>query len=86
MIPMPLVTYSFDRRAMNLVGPLPKIRKGNRFILIIVDYATRYPEAIALSSTAASRIAKELVTGFPRVGIPSEILSDQGANFMSTLL
>ena len=86
MIPMPLMTRPFERIAMDIVGPLPQSKSGNRFILTIVDYATRYPEAIALPSTEASRIAKELVTYFSRVGIPEEILSDQGANFMSGLL
>ena len=86
MIPLPLISQPFQRIAMDLVGPLPKSRRGNRFILTIVDYATRYPEAIPLSSTEASRIAKELVTVFSRTGIPEEILSDQGANFMSMLL
>jgi len=83
---MPLVTCPFERMAMDLIGPLPRSRKGNKYILTIVDYATRYPEAVALPSTEASRIAKELITLFSRVGIPEEILSDQGANFMSDLL
>ena len=51
-----------------------------------MDYATRYPEAIALPSTEAERIAKELIKVFSHMGIPEEILTDQGANFMSTLL
>jgi len=71
---------------MDLIGPLPGSRKGNKYILTTVDYATRYPEAVALPSTEASCIAKELITLFSRVGIPEEILSDQGANFMSDLL
>ena len=41
-------------------------------------YATRYPEAIALSSTEATRIATELISVFSRMGIPDEILTDQG--------
>ena len=40
---------------------------------------------IALPSTESSRIAKELLTLFSRVGIPEEILSDKGANFMGKL-
>ena len=55
-------------------------------MLTICDYATRYPEAIALPSTEASRIATELMAVFARVGIPEEILTDQGTNFMSSLL
>ena len=42
-------------------------------------------EAIALPSTEASRITKELVSLFSRVGIPEEILTDEGFNFMSVL-
>ena len=50
------------------------------------DYATCYLEAIPLSSTEASHIAKGLVGIFARMGIPEEILTDQGMNFMSTML
>ena len=71
---------------MDLIGPLPRTQHGNLFVLTIVDYATRYPEAIPLSSTEAPRIAKELVSVFAQVGIPDEMLTDQGPNFMSCLL
>ena len=71
---------------MDIVGPLPKSRSGKRYILIICDYATRYPEAIALRSTDAKYFAEELVTVFSRVGVPREILTDQGSNFTSQLL
>ena len=83
---MPLIARPFQRIAMDLIGPLPRTQRGNRFVLTICDYATRYPEAIALPSTEAHRISKELVGVFAHVGIPEEILSDQGPNFMSALL
>ena len=86
MMPMPLIKTPFKRIAMDIVGPLARTKRGHRFILTIVDYATRYPEAIALSSTEAPNIARELVHLFARVGVPEEILTDQGTNFMSTLL
>ena len=86
MVPMPLVSKPFQRIAMDLVGPLPRTQRGNRFILTICDYATRYPEAIPLSNTEAVRITRELVGEFARVGVPDEILTDQGPNFMSSLL
>ena len=41
---------------------------------------TRYPEALALPSIEAGRITKELLSLFSRVGIPEEILTDQGSN------
>ena len=71
---------------MDIVGPLPKTKRGNRFILTICDYATRYPEAIPLPSIEASRVARELLLLFTRVGVPEEVLTDQGTNFMSTML
>ena len=55
----------------------PRTQRGNRFILTICDYATRYPEAIALPSTDACRVARELVAFFTLVGIPEEILTDK---------
>ena len=68
------------------MGLFPEARDGNKSILTIVDYATRYPEAVAFPSTEMSWIARELLLLFSRVGIPKEIISDQGSNFMSALL
>ena len=80
LVPLPIMGESFQRKAMDVVGPLPKSRRGNRFIMVLCDYATRFPEAIPMSSV------DELVNLFSKFGIPTEILSDQGANFMPRLL
>ena len=58
----------------------------NRFILVCVDYATKYPEAIALRDQEASTVSNALISLFSRVGIPKEMLTDQGSNFMSELM
>lgn len=86
LIPLPIIGEPFRRIAMDVVGPLPRTSRGNRFILVVSDYATRYPEAIALRRVTAEKVAEELVTLFSRHGIPEEILTDQGTNFTSTLL
>ena len=67
---------------MDIVGPLPRAQRGNWFILMFCDYATRYPEAVALPSVEAPLVAKELMIIFLRLGIPEQILTDQGRNFM----
>ncbi|KAG6923654.1 hypothetical protein G0U57_019908, partial [Chelydra serpentina] len=59
---------------------------GHRNILVILDYATRYPEAIPLRNPTSKAIARELLQVFARVGIPKEILTDQGTPFMSKLM
>ena len=84
--PLPVVEEPFGRIAMDIVGPLPKSRSGKRYVLVICDYATHYPEAVALRSIDAEHIAEELVVVFSRVGVPREILTDQGSNFTSQLL
>jgi hypothetical protein len=71
---------------MDLVGPLPKSNRGHQYILAIVDYATRYPEAIPLRTMATKGITRELVMLFSRVGIPDKILTDQGTLFMSQIM
>ncbi|MEW8548415.1 MAG: hypothetical protein AB2693_33340, partial [Candidatus Thiodiazotropha sp.] len=46
---LPLIDTPFSRVAVDLVGPIhPPSDTGNRFILTMMDYATRYPEAKAL--------------------------------------
>jgi len=70
---------------MDLVGPLPKSARGHQYILVILDDATRYPEAIPLRTMASKGIARELMM-FSRVGIPEEILTDQGTPFMSRIM
>ena len=48
---MPMIDIPFWRVAMDLVGPIyPPSDNGKRYILTIVDYATRYPEAVPLKN------------------------------------
>ena len=86
MIPLPVVSEPFSRIAMDIVGPLPRSRSGNRYVLVICDYGTRYPEAVPLRAIDAVTVAEELMKLFSRMGIPQEILTDQGSNFQSQLL
>ena len=86
LIPLPVVTEPFRRVAMDTMGPLPRTKSGNRYILVLCDYATRYPQAVPVKAVDAEHIAEELVRIFARVGIPEEMLTDQGSNFTSQLL
>lgn len=86
MIPLPVMEEPFQHIAMEVVGPLPRSRSGNRYIIVVCDYATRYPEAFALKSVDTENVAEALMTMFSRVGVPKEILTDQGTNFTSKLL
>ncbi|KAL5488511.1 hypothetical protein EMCRGX_G017453 [Ephydatia muelleri] len=86
LVPLPVMAEPFSRIAMDIVGPLPRSRSGHKYILVICDYATRYPEAVPLRSCEAEKIAEELMKLLSRVGIPKEVLTDQRSNFTSRLL
>ena len=65
------------------MGPLPRSHSGNQYVLVLCDYTTRYPEVVPLQNIDAETIAEELVKVFTRVGIPREMLTNQGVNFQS---
>ena len=84
---MPIIDTPFDRVAIDLIGPIEPIsERGHRYILTIVDYATRYPEAVALKNITTETVAEALVEIYSRVGIPKEVLSDQGSQFVSGVM
>lgn len=83
---IPLIEVPFERIGMDLIGPFHQSARGHRFVLVLVDYATRYPEAVPLSTISAKSVAQALFQVISRVGIPKEILTDQGTSFMSRTL
>lgn len=84
---VPLIKQPFERVAMDLVGPIyPASERGKRFILTIMDYATRYPEAVALANIDTETVAEALIEVYSRVGIPREVLTDMGSQFTSSVM
>ena len=84
--PLPTMEEPFKRIAIDIVGPLRRTKRGNKYILTMMDFATRYPEAIPLRRTDATTVAEALCETFARLGLPEEILSDQGSNLTSGLM
>ena len=81
---MPLMDLPFKRVAVDLIGPImPASDKGHRYVLTLVDYATRYPEAVPLKNIDTETVAEALLDLYSRVGIPEEVLSDLGTQFVS---
>jgi len=81
---MPIIDVPFKRVAIDLIGKInPASEEGHTYILTLVDYATRYPEAVALKKIDAITVAEELYNIYTRIGIPEEVLSDLGRQFIS---
>ena len=84
---MPIIGIPFQRVGIDLIGPItPASSSGCRFVLTVVDYATRYPEAVALKRISTQEVAEALCKIFSRVGVPSQIVSDQGTQFVSDVM
>ncbi|XP_066968303.1 uncharacterized protein [Macrobrachium rosenbergii] len=84
---VPLIDTPFKRVAVDLIGPiLPRSSSGNKYILTMVDYATRYPEAIVLPSIETERVADALLSFFSRVGVLEEMVTDRGSQFTSQMM
>ena len=84
---VPIITEPFSRVNIDLVGPIvPTSKAGHKYVLTLIDLATGYPEAVPLKNIETSTIAESLLEIFSRVGIPKEILSDNGAQFKSSLM
>ncbi|XP_053095656.1 uncharacterized protein K02A2.6-like [Pangasianodon hypophthalmus] len=77
LIPLPIIIIPFERIGMDLVGLLPKSARGQEYILVIVDYAILYPEAVLLQKATSWNTACELLLLFSRVGIAKDVISDQ---------
>ncbi|ROT62945.1 hypothetical protein C7M84_019191 [Penaeus vannamei] len=80
------VCAPLERVAVDIVGPFPVTTQGNRFICVVMDYFTKWPEAYALPDHEAETVAEALVNNFiTRFGVPCELHSDQGREFESVV-
>ena len=66
---------------------LPLTRNGNRYVVVFLDYLTKWAEAFAVPDQQAETIACLLTEHvISRHGVPEELLSDRGTNFLSELI
>jgi len=78
---------SFDKVSLDIMGPLPITPRGNIYILTMQDLLTKYSVAVPLQEATSLTIADAFVKHFICIyGAPKIILTDQGTNFLSSLI
>lgn len=78
------VGVPFERIAMDITGPFPTSMNGNKYMLVVIDYFTKWPEVYAIRNQEAVTVADTLIQGWiSRFGVPLELHTDQGRNFES---
>ena len=84
--PIPVCGNPFSHILIDCVGPLPKTKTGNCYLLTIMCQFTRFPKVIPLRNIKALKIVHSLVKIFTFVRLPVSSQSDLGSNFMSSLI
>ena len=81
-----VLSEPFEVMAFDLVGPFPKGKGGCRYVLTAICMSSKWPEAIPLKTMTARDVATGMLQIFARTGIPLQILTDQGTQFLSSLV
>src|SRR3954451_189722 len=77
----------FERIGIDFVGPLERTRKGNKYILVVTDYLTKWPEAKPMRDATAENVVKFIYEGIIcRHGCPKIIMSDRGTHLRNELV
>ena len=77
----------WQKVAVDLVGPMPETRAGNKWILVIMDHFSRWQDAIPIPDATAPVVAATLDQRvFCYLGLPEQLHTDQGAQFESQLM
>ncbi|GFX34452.1 retrovirus-related Pol polyprotein from transposon 412 [Trichonephila clavipes] len=77
----------FERIAFDILGPLPRTASGNKYLLVVMDYFTKWPEVYPIPDQEAPTVAEAVVQHWiSRYGVPLQLHSDQGRTFVSAVL
>ena len=84
----PIPVYEpFYQIGIDFVGPLPRTARGKQYIIVAIDYLTKWPEARAVSEATAQKTAEFVYEQIIcQHGCPKIILSDQGTHFNNNMV
>uniref|UniRef100_A0A0G4HDA7 Integrase catalytic domain-containing protein n=1 Tax=Chromera velia CCMP2878 TaxID=1169474 RepID=A0A0G4HDA7_9ALVE len=84
---LPVPFRPFQRVGIDVVGPVPMSRRGNRFMLIITYALTRWPEVFALPEVPAWKVVKILFEEIIcRYRFIETLVSNRGTNFFAEIV
>jgi len=81
-----IVGEPFQRVAVDIIGPFSKTTSGKRYILAMVDDATRFPEAAVLRNITTETVTEALMEMFACFGLPYVTRSDRRSRFTSAMM
>jgi len=75
----------FTHLGLDIIGPLIKTSNNNQYIIVIVDYFTKWVEAEPTENVTSKDVIKFLINVFSRHGVPQVITTDNGVQFTSDM-
>ncbi|KAG2191010.1 hypothetical protein INT47_007878, partial [Mucor saturninus] len=85
--PVPTPSRPFYLVSCDIVGPLEETPSGNKYIIVAVDYLTKWPIAAAIKDATAETTEQFIQDHIVSVhGTPSFLITDRGSNYVSTYL
>ena len=78
---VPPVGQPFDHIQVDVVGPLPRTRKGNEYIVTVLDVATRFVHGVPLRAVSAKAVVRSLKDFFTMFGVPTRVQTDGASYF-----
>lgn len=85
--PVPTPSRPFYLVGTDCVGPIDETPSGNKYIMVAIDYLTKWPIARAVKEISAETterfLFEEIIVSF---GVPSFLVTDRGSNYIAEYL
>ena len=81
LVPVTLPKKPWDKVALDIKGPLRGC--AHKYLIVLIDYYSKWPEVIGVNTITACKIIEVLMKIFTRYGLPKELVSDNGTQFVA---
>ncbi len=68
---------------MDLIGPFKVTPEGYKYVLVMIDYFTKYVEVSPIPDKSAISVSRGIYRIYCRQGAPVSIICDQGREFVN---
>ncbi|GIX90419.1 reverse transcriptase [Caerostris extrusa] len=83
---VPLSNFPFEKVGIDAIGTFVTSIEGNKHLIIMTDYFTKYAEVYPVKNIQSSTVCKVLIDFISRHGIMRVLYSDRGSNFISATM
>uniref|UniRef100_S4RWZ6 Gypsy retrotransposon integrase-like protein 1 n=1 Tax=Petromyzon marinus TaxID=7757 RepID=S4RWZ6_PETMA len=78
-------SYPWEVLGMDLLGPFPATSRAHRFVLLIVDYFTKWAELTPMTDQSAAHVVAALTTAFHRFGFPKKLFCNVSEEYVAQI-